>query len=129
MERYQFVIWVLLALSSSAMPAIGDEVRELAAGPGECHEEGKDQLCGHAAATLSRLLAEDRSTLADTPRSDIDVIHCFLDIELNFSSRTLSGSNTLTLESRTTGLAQIVLDLRDNMVVESVSTGSRPLAR
>ncbi|MCK5000484.1 MAG: M1 family metallopeptidase, partial [Anaerohalosphaera sp.] len=93
------------------------------------HEEGKEVLCSHFASTVSRLLAEPGLTDQSSSQNyeDTDIIHCFLDIELNPVAETITGSNTLTVESTIDGLDTLTIDLRDNMVVDSVTMNSSPL--
>lgn len=96
----------------------------------DCHEEGKDPICSRAEATFQALIAAEQKSLAaggDVPPTT-DVLHCFLDLELNFSTLRLSGSNTLQIKSLVAGLTSISLDLRDNMTVSAVTVGSQSAA-
>lgn len=88
-----------------------------------CYEEDKNVGCSRGQATFLRLLAEEERSIASATPPTTDVIHCFLDLELIFSSRTVVGTNTLTIKSLVDGLSSISLDLRDNMVVDSVRMG------
>jgi hypothetical protein len=86
-------------------------------------DEGKDGLCGHAQRAMVAPPAALRAS-----DSDIDVIHCFLDIELGLNPNSVTGSNTLDLVSRTDGLTSITLDLFDVMVVGGVWVDGLPVS-
>jgi aminopeptidase N len=100
--------------------------------PDDCHAEGKDILCGHFKATVARLLAEEADAVRAGAHAeeyeDIDVTHCFLDIELEPVTETLSGTNALTVTSLVNNLTTLTLDLRDNMVVDNVTMTGLPVA-
>ncbi len=78
--------------------------------------------CGKANALRMRYLAglpivDDPS--ADTREADdaTDVLHNNLDIEINTTATTITGSNTMTVESRIDGLTEFTFRLRSNFTV------------
>ncbi len=97
----------------------------IADGVADCHDEGKDPLCGHLKATLARFLAEDPRGVQEADHQT-DVTHCLLDIALDPVAKTISGTCTLTVTSLAPGLTQFTVDLRDNMVVDGVVLGGSP---
>ncbi|HON68541.1 MAG TPA: hypothetical protein PLS23_18800, partial [Phycisphaerae bacterium] len=82
-------------------------------------------ICASGRATFLRLLAADVDA-AETP-DETDVIHCFLDIGLNFSSRTISGINTLTVKSQKDGLSSITLNLSSALTITGVAVNTQPV--
>jgi aminopeptidase N len=117
----------------------------------DCHEEGKDPICGHFRATWARLLAADEGATAGrnaigvadpsygligpSPRpataeadAATDVTHCLLDIELDPVAKTIRGTSTITVTSLVAGLTTFTLDLQANMVVDGVTTGGTAVA-
>jgi len=87
--------------------------------------ESKGDLCGHALAAIARMEAAPvfvPSAEALAAQTEIDITHCFLDIEVrtNTNPKSIAGSNTLTILSRVDGLTQVSLDLQSNMVVDAV---------
>jgi len=90
----------------------------------ECKQMDKD-ICASGRATFLRLLAADVDA-AETP-DETDVIHCFLDIGLNFSSRTISGINTLTVKSQKDGLSSITLNLSSALTITGVAVNTQPV--
>jgi len=96
-------------------------------GDDSCLAEGKDAICGHFYATVTRLLAAERAQASEAD-AHTDVTHCFLDIELDPDARIVSGTSTITATSRLAGLTTFTLDLRDNMTVDAVTVGASPAA-
>src|SRR5262249_13186391 len=88
----------------------------------------KDELCGFARAAIARMEFEKSMDPAQLialldVQNDTDVTHCFLDIEVTISpnpSNKITGSNTLDVTSKTSGLTQFTLNLKSNMTVSSV---------
>lgn len=92
--------------------------------PQACHEEGKDITCSHFKSTLAALMAQDElqnSALYGESDSDTDVSHCFLNLEINPTTKVVSGTNTVTVKSLVNNLITFTLDLRDNMTVDGVT--------
>lgn len=116
------IAWACLTLAASDV--LG---RDLQHSDCELHGEGKDGLCGRA--LLSEAYFRQSGELppmiepAADGAEDTDITHCFLDIEVNPVSQTVSGSNTLSMTSLTGGLTTMALDLRDNMTVSNVTIG------
>ena len=100
---------------------------QLVAPADECHEEGKDPLCGHLKATMARFLAEEQAVPVEEV-TDTDVTHCFLDVEIDPAAHTISGTNTVTATSLVDGLTAFTLDLRYNMIVDGVTMGGSPVS-
>ncbi len=86
-------------------------------------DEGKDDLCGHA----SRAMDFPPAAMLRGSDADIDVVHCFLDIELGLNPNSVTGSNTLDIVSKSDGLTSITLDLFDVMVVGGVWLDGAPV--
>lgn len=61
-------------------------------------------------------------------QDDFDVLHYFLDLEFEPTTRTVGGTVTVTLRSLVPSLTHVVLDLYDNMAVASVRVGNSNLA-
>jgi len=59
--------------------------------------------------------------------STFDVQHYKLDIKVDTTAKTLSGTNTVTAKSLVAGLKTVDLDLYSNMTVSSVKMGSKAL--
>lgn len=72
MKRYSILRAALFALSVGAAQPFALRAQGLPEAE-PCHEEGKDVLCGRAAATWDRLLAEEGPAPAEAATSDIDV--------------------------------------------------------
>ena len=84
-------------------------------------EDGKDGLCSRAmAAEASWESSKLGNPIPLGSQADTDITHCFLDIEISTTAKTVAGSNTLDVTSLADGLTQFTLDLRSNMVVDSV---------
>ena len=99
----------------------------------EADPDGKSGLCGRAMSAIAGMDAlAAGNPIPAAGQGDTDITHCFLDIEINPTSQTVLGSNTLDITSTTDGLNQLTLDLRSNMIVDSVivnafaATFSRP---
>lgn len=120
--RRNVVTWALVCMSPLVVLGLPGELLADEQ-PEPCYEEDKNVSCSRGQATFLRLLAEEERSIASVTPPTTDVIHCFLDLELIFSSQTVVGTNTLTIKSLTDGLSNISLDLRDNMVVDSVRMG------
>jgi aminopeptidase N len=60
-------------------------------------------------------------------QDDVDVTHYFLDLDFVPTSRTVSGSVTVTATSLANGFRHLVLDLMDNMTVTSATRGATSL--
>lgn len=57
-----------------------------------------------------------------------DAQHYKLEIELNFSTLTIQGTNTATFQSRAPGTQSITFDLLSQLVVSSVTMNGNPVA-
>ncbi len=65
---------------------------------------------------------------ADANQDLFDVTRYFLDLEFIPSSRTVTGSVTISATSLGAGLTHVVLDLFDNLTVSQVVRGTQPLS-
>ncbi len=65
---------------------------------------------------------------APAQSSAFDVLHYKLDIKVDPSTRTLSGTNTMTAKSLVSSLKTVYLDLLSNMTVSSVKMGGKAVA-
>ena len=65
---------------------------------------------------------------AFTAQEDFDVLHYFLDLSFNESTRVVSGTVTSTVKSLVPSLTTVVYDLYDNMNIQSIRRGSTNLA-
>lgn len=97
----------------------------------ECLHEGLP--CGHAkAAAARRMQAIVPPTEWDGRRplgaEDTDVLHYHLDIEIVPAARSISGSNTMTVESRTAGLTVFYFRLHTALTIGAVSVDGGPAA-
>jgi len=97
------------------------------------NEDGKDGLCSRA--TVAEALWTSPNIGNPIPlgsQADTDITHCFLDIEIDTTAKSITGSNTIDVTSRADALTQLTLDLRSNMAVDWVrvngtaATCSRP---
>lgn len=61
-------------------------------------------------------------------QEDFDVLHYFLDLEFNESTRVVSGTVTSTVRSLVPSLTQVAYDFYDNMNIQSIRRGSTNLA-
>lgn len=95
--------------------------------PVDCHEEGKEPACGHLKASLARTIAPPRPRFAEAD-AETDVVHCFLDLELDPVAQTISGANTVTATSLADGVTMFTLDLRSNLVVDGVTVNGEAAA-
>lgn len=89
-----------------------------------CDEEGKDVLCSHFKSTLAGLLAQDLASQGGAYRESdyyTDVTHCQLNLEINPTTKVVSGTSAVTVTSLVDGLAIFTIDLRDNMTVDGVT--------
>jgi hypothetical protein len=117
------VVFLLLAQSLSIAEIIPADNSEPAS-PQACHEEGKDITCSHLKSTLAVLMAQDEPqnpALYSESDSDTDISHCFLDLEIDPTTKVVSGTNTVTVKSLANNLITFTLDLRDNMTVDGVT--------
>lgn len=95
-----------------------------------CDEEGKDVTCSHFKSTLAVLLAQDQSLTLDSEADyDTDVIHCFLNLQVDPNSQIISGTNTVSVKSLIDNLSVFTLDLRDNMIVDNVTGDAASYSR
>lgn len=86
-------------------------------------------LMGHAKATLAGPGPTTiRAALALANQDNFDVTHYLIDIDFAPANQTLAGAVTITADSLVNGLQSVVLDLRDNMTVSSVTRGVTALA-
>lgn len=76
-------------------------------------------------ADLRARAAQEQALLA--AQDDFDVTRYFLDLDFVPSTRTVSGSVTITATSRRNGFTNVILDLFDNMTISSVVRGTTPL--
>lgn len=116
----------ILGMVTGTLPVSGHTPSPSDPAEADCGYEDKEPICGTGRAVFERLLAMDQMGTASPPTTDI--LHCFLNIELNFTSRTMSGTNTLTVRSLAAGLSTFKLDLRDNMTVSAVTVDAQPAA-
>ncbi|GJM23710.1 MAG: hypothetical protein DHS20C16_01250 [Phycisphaerae bacterium] len=114
---------VLLSPASMLLASDQSHATELAK---QCDDdaEGKDGLCGHA---LRAMVPPPVASLRGSD-AEIDVVHCFLDIELGLNPNSVTGSNTLDIVSLSDGLTSITLDLFDVMVVGGVWVDGSPVS-
>lgn len=96
-------------------------------------EDGKEGLCSRAmAAQAAESASEGGHPIPLGSQADTDIIHCFLDLEIDPSAKSMTGSNTLDVASLVDGLTHFTLDLRSNMTVDwtrvngSLATYTRP---
>ena len=92
--------------------------------PEQCHGEGKDITCSRFKSTIAALISQDSSSgLAAARESDsrADVTHCFLNIDIDPTTKVVSGTNAITAKSLVSSLSQFIIDLRDNMTIDSVT--------
>ncbi|MFQ5806149.1 MAG: M1 family aminopeptidase [Phycisphaerae bacterium] len=91
--------------------------------------------CGKARALALRYLAR-KAVLEDDPGwtvlreglDDTDLLHNNLDIEIFPSSATISGSNTMTIQSLVDGLTELTFRLRANFTITSaIINGTTPV--
>ena len=124
------VAFLLLVQSLSIAEIIPADNNEPTA-PQACHEEGKDITCSHLKSTLAALMARNESqnlALYSESDSDTDISHCFLNLEIDPTTKVVSGTNTVTAKSLVNNLITFTLDLRDNMTVDGV-TGAAGLLK
>ncbi len=89
-------------------------------------------VCGKANALRMRHLAG--LPVLDEPGQDTreaddatDLLHNNLDIEINTTATTITGSNTMTVESRIDGLTEFTFRLRSNFTVtQALLNGTTP---
>jgi methionine-rich copper-binding protein CopC len=86
-------------------------------------------LCGHAKVAASRLAGPAGDVPA--PRlersADTDVLHYWLDIELNPSTHSVSGSNTMSVRSQTDNLTTFVFRLHSDYLIDELRVGGVPV--
>lgn len=125
-----FGLLVLVTGAAARIDAAGDEGPRPAAPECIPHGEGKDRLCGHALASMSRFQRERMfaPTAGAAAAADTDITHCRLEIEIDPAAQTVTGSNTLDVAAATDGLTQVTLDLRSNMAVDAVTVNGTPAA-
>jgi hypothetical protein len=76
---------------------------------------------------VSREEARAEDEALRSGQDEVDVTHYFLDLEFVPSSRTVTGSVTVSGTSLVPGFQHLVLDLLDNMAVSSVKIGTTSL--
>ena len=118
----KLLIVILISISGIGISEPPNEIPS-----NQCHEEGKDILCGHYKAAVAGLLTDELISAASQGSEDTDVTHCFLDIELDPNAETINGACTLTITSLLDDLATLTLGLRDNMVVDGVTMSEVPV--
>ncbi len=121
------ISWTVAAILLLAGPTVWAEAdSDLPQPAQECgiEDDGKDGLCGRAMGSL------EPPPVVSIRGSDaeIDVVHCFLDIELGLNPNSVTGSNTLDIVSRSNGLTSVTLDLFDVMVVSGVWVDGLPVS-
>jgi hypothetical protein len=92
--------------------------------PQPCNREGKDISCSHFKSTITALLAQDslyRRDAYSESDSYTDVTNCWLNLDIDPTTKVVSGTNAVTIKSLVDGLVTFTLDLRDNMTVDSVT--------
>lgn len=134
-NRIQILRFVLLlitaAVLSTASASDATAIKPVAPDQhsAQPHEEGKEFICSHLASTVTRFFPPPGQTgqASGHDQHESDIIHCFLDIELEPIAETIAGSNKFTVESLTDNLTSFTIDLRSNMAVDSVTMNSQPV--
>jgi len=85
------------------------------------------QGCADAKARVWAQRPVNNTHLRSSGTSDIDITYYSLDIEIDFTARTVGG--VVRVEGRVVNapISELVLDLGDGMTVTDVSSGSAPL--
>ena len=107
----------------STVPALADDPF-----PIPTPEEREAFMKGHQ-AWVPRIGPRTKAEAeAFAAQDDFDALHYFLDLDFNPTTRVVSGSVTIQLESRVASLTHVVLDFFDNMTISSVKRGNTNLA-
>lgn len=65
--------------------------------------------------------------VANAPAQSVDALHYRLELQLDFTARTIQGTNTATFRSLQAGLGALDLDLLSGLTVSQVRMGGAPV--
>jgi aminopeptidase N len=129
------VMPMLTACLALAMTSLADIIPP---GQGERHEHSADAIHGCARCKLLAAAGARRAGIdpirdgrigLQTPNAfdDTDVLHYNLDIEVDYASRWVGGSNTMTVKSLIDGLTMFTFHLADNFNVPVMTVNGTPV--
>ncbi|MBX3119637.1 MAG: M1 family metallopeptidase [Fimbriimonadaceae bacterium] len=103
---------IALSLSSSVASAAVVHLRFL-------------ESCSHSSELRQQFRQGAKKPIPPTPpklaaASDTDVLHCFLDIDVTLSTKTIIGSNTMTIRSNVDNLTTFEFRLINNYSISSI---------